>query len=75
MAAVAPREDKRLEQPRQPLIEDEAAVPAGLVAERASNPAFADAGWADDEQVLMPVDPLWRNPKLDCDRSPLTHQA
>src|SRR5581483_10312026 len=58
MAAVAPREGERLEQPRQPLIEHGAVVPAGLVAQGASNPALADAGRADDEQVLMPVDPL-----------------
>ncbi|BAC45289.1 blr0024 [Bradyrhizobium diazoefficiens USDA 110] len=57
-SAVAPREGKRLEQPRQPLTEHGAVVAAGLVAQGASNPALADAGRADDEQVLMPVDPL-----------------
>jgi|GEM_PF-6078488 len=36
MAAVAPREGERLEQPRQPLIEHGAVVPAGLVAQGAS---------------------------------------
>jgi hypothetical protein len=40
------------------MIEDGAVVAAGLVAERASNPTFADAGWADDEQILVPCDPL-----------------
>jgi hypothetical protein len=27
----------------------------------ASNPTFADAGWADDEQILVPCDPLAGN--------------
>jgi hypothetical protein len=43
------------------MIEDGAVVAAGLVAERASNPTFADAGWADDEQILVPCDPLAGN--------------
>jgi hypothetical protein len=37
------------EQPRQPVIEDGAVVTAGFVAERAGDPALADAvqvGWA-----------------------------
>ena len=32
MAAVAPREGERVDQPRQPVIEHGAVVPAGLVA-------------------------------------------
>jgi hypothetical protein len=35
------------------------------VAERASNPTFADAGWADDEQILVPCDPLAGNEFLE----------
>ena len=65
MAAIAPCKGKRLEQPRQPLIEHGTVVPAGLVAQGASNPALADAGRADDEQVLMPVDPLAGNELLE----------
>ena len=58
VTAVAARERERIEQPRQALIEDRAVIPARLVAERAGNPTLADAGRADDEQVLVPVDPL-----------------
>jgi len=47
------------------MIEDGAVVAAGLVAERASNPTFADAGWADDEQILVPCDPLAGNEFLE----------
>ncbi|MFZ5713181.1 MAG: hypothetical protein ACOY3N_10125 [Bradyrhizobium sp.] len=58
MAAVAPREGERLEQPQQQLIEHGAVVSADLAAQGASNSALAVAGRADDEQILMPVDPL-----------------
>src|SRR3982074_3850673 len=47
------------------MIEDGAVVAAALVAERASNPTFADAGWADDEQILVPCDPLAGNEFLE----------
>ncbi|MDA9474372.1 hypothetical protein XI03_07575 [Bradyrhizobium sp. CCBAU 65884] len=56
MAAVAPHEGERFEQ-RRALLEDRAVVPAGLLADRESNPALSDAARIDDEQVLMPVDP------------------
>ena len=56
--AVAAGKRERIEQPRQALIEDRAIVPTGLVTERAGNPTLADAGRADDEQVLVPFDPL-----------------
>ena len=58
MAAVAASERERIEQPRHAMIEDGAVVAAGLVAERACNPTFADAGRADDEQVLVACDPV-----------------
>lgn len=58
MAAVAPREGERLEQPKQQLIEHGAVVSADLAAQGACNSALAVAGRADDEQILMPVDPL-----------------
>ena len=59
--AVTAREGEHIEQPRQPLIEYGAVIPAGLMAQRASDPALADAGRADDEQVLMPIDPIAGN--------------
>src|SRR5262249_59165101 len=58
MTAVTMREAEHIEEPRQPLIQDGVIIPAGLVAKRASNPTFADAGRPDDQQVLMPIDPL-----------------
>ena len=58
VAAVAAGERQGLEQPRQPVVEDGAIVAAGLVAERAGDPALADAGRADDQQVLLAVDPV-----------------
>ena len=40
------------------LVEDGEAVAAGLVAERAGKPGLADAGWADNDQVVAVADPL-----------------
>jgi hypothetical protein len=37
------------------------------VTERASNPAFTDAGGSDDKQVLMSVDPIAGNELLEQD--------
>ncbi len=58
MVAVAACKRERIEQPRQALIEDRAVVPTGLMAERTGNPTLADAGGADDEQVMVPFDPI-----------------
>ena len=49
---------ERIEQPRQAVIEDGAIVAAGLVAECTGQPTFAEPGLADDDQVLMPRDPV-----------------
>src|SRR3954453_13707864 len=56
--AVAACQRERIEESRQALIENRAVIPTGLVAERACNPTLADAGRADDEQVVVPLDPL-----------------
>src|SRR3954447_13910201 len=56
--AVAACQRERIEESWQALIENRAVIPTGLVAERASNPTLADAGRADDEQVLVPFDPF-----------------
>ena len=40
------------------MVEDVFSVPAGLVAERASDPAFADAGGPGDQQSFGAVDPV-----------------
>src|SRR3954470_20837874 len=58
VAPVAAREREGVEQAWQALIEHGAIVAACLVAERAGDPALADAGRPDDEQVLVALDPL-----------------
>ena len=55
---VAACQRERIEETRQALIEDRAIIPTGLVTEGAGNPTLADTGRADDEQVLVPFDPL-----------------
>ena len=40
------------------MVGDRAIVAARLVAERAGNPVLADTGRADDQQVLLAVDPV-----------------
>jgi hypothetical protein len=51
IAPVAAGEREGFEQPRQPVIEDGTIVAAGLVAERTSDPALADAA---RDSVTMP---------------------
>ena len=58
IAAVAAGERQIAEQLGDALIENGAIVAAGLVAERASQPAFADAGRAADRQIVVRVDPV-----------------
>src|SRR5882672_10873617 len=43
------------------MIEDGSVVAAGLVAERAGDPALAGAGRAADQQALVPCDPIAGN--------------
>ena len=57
MASVATRQGEGLEEPRHALIEDRAVVATRLVAERRGQPALADAGWADERQIVVGVDP------------------
>jgi hypothetical protein len=57
IAAVATRESKIGEEFGHALVVDGTIVATGLVAERASEPAFADAGRAAQDQVLVGVDP------------------
>ena len=58
MAAIAARQREFLEQPRHALVEDGSIVPACLMAERGGQPTFADAGRADQRQIVVSVDPL-----------------
>ena len=57
MAAVAAGQSKGFEHARGALIEDGPPVTASLVAEGAGDPAFAEAGGAGYQQVLVPGDP------------------
>ena len=58
MPSVAACQREGLEQPRHAMVEDGAVVAACLVAERACDPALADAGRTGDEQVLLAADPV-----------------
>ena len=58
MASVAARQREVLEQPGHALIEDRAIVATGLVAERRGQPTLADAGWTDERQIVVGVDPF-----------------
>ena len=40
------------------MVEDGAIVAAGFVADGASEPAFADAGRADEGEIVVGVDPF-----------------
>ena len=57
VATVAARQRKIAEHTRDALIEDRAIIAACLVAEGASQPAFADTGWPFDDQILCLLDP------------------
>src|SRR5487761_2282360 len=58
IAAIAPSEGERLEQARDTVILDRTIVASSLVAEGASNPTLAEAGWPCDQQVLVVGDPV-----------------
>ena len=58
MATVASGERHVLAQLWPAMIEDRAIVAAGFLTDGASQPAFADAGWADQGQIVVGVDPI-----------------
>jgi hypothetical protein len=58
MAPVASGARHVLAEFRPAMIERGAIVAAGFVADGARQPAFADAGWADQGQIVVGVDPL-----------------
>ena len=55
VTSVTPGQGEGLEEARDAVIDDAAPVPAGFVAQGTGDPAFAEAGLAGDQQVLMPV--------------------
>jgi hypothetical protein len=58
MSSVASRERHVLAELWPAVIEDGAIVAAGFMADGASQPAFADAGWADQGEIVVGVDPV-----------------
>ena len=60
MTSVASGERQVLAELRPAMIEDGAIVAAGFLADGAGQPALADAGWADQGQIVVGVDPFAR---------------
>jgi hypothetical protein len=58
VAAVTACQGERGKQPGCPVIDDGEILAAGLVAERASQPAFADTGRPGEQQPMPGTDPL-----------------
>ena len=58
MAPVASGEREAAAEPRPAMIEDGAIVAARSVAHGAGQPTLADAGRADQDQIVMGVDPV-----------------
>ena len=58
MAPVAAGERQALAELWPAMIEDGAVVAAGFLADGASQPAFPDAGWADQSEIVVGVDPF-----------------
>ena len=58
MAAVASGERQVLAELRPAMIEDGAIVATGFLADGAGQPALADAGRADQGQIVVGVDPF-----------------
>lgn len=58
VATIAPGEREAGEELGDALVQDGAVVAAGLVAERAGEPAFADTGRTGDDQTVVPRDPV-----------------
>ena len=58
MAAIASGERQVLAELRPTMIEDGAIVAAGFLADGAGQPALADAGRADEGEIVMGVDPI-----------------
>ena len=58
MASVAASQRQVLEQSGHALIENRLVVPACLVTQRGGEPAFANAGWPHEDQIVVPLDPV-----------------
>lgn len=69
IAAVAACQREIGEELGNALIENGSVIAAGAVAERASEPAFADAGRAAQDDVVVGIDPAALGQPLDRARS------
>jgi hypothetical protein len=58
IASIAACQRQCVEQAWHAIVDHRSIVAAGLVAERAGKPALAGAGFAGDQQVLSPPDPV-----------------
>ena len=58
VAAIGAREGEGCEEARDALIGDREIFPAGLMPERAGEPALADAARAGDQQIMFGTDPV-----------------
>ena len=58
MTSIASGERQVLAELRPAMIENGSIVAAGLLADGAGQPALADAGWADQGQIVVGVDPF-----------------
>ena len=65
MTSVAASQRQVLEQSGHALIENRLVVPAGLVTQRGGEPAFANAGWPHEDQIVVPLDPVALGQRLD----------
>ena len=58
MTSIASGERQVLAELRPAMIENGSIVATGLLADGAGQPALADAGWADQGQIVVSVDPF-----------------
>ena len=58
MTSIASGERQVLAELRPAMIENGSIVATGLLADGASEPALADAGWANQGQIVVSVDPF-----------------
>jgi len=65
VTAIAACQSERIEEAWQPAIADRSVVTASLMAERTGNPTLADTGRANDQHILMPLDPFAHNQFLE----------
>jgi hypothetical protein len=58
MASIVARQCKLFEELGHAVVEHRSIVATGLVAERRGQPTFADAGWSNERQIVVGIDPV-----------------